>query len=95
MMRSALDFGAPVTDPGGKRRGQQLGPAGVRAQPARDRSRPGAPGRGAPRPRTAPGPRREPVDRDRPEVVAHQVDDHDVLGVVLGGRSAAVARRCP
>ena len=53
MIRSALDLGAPVTEPGREGRGEQLGPAGVRRAARRGRWRPGGPARGAARPRTA------------------------------------------
>ena len=66
----------------------------ARAQPPATPSTPGGPARGAPRRRTA----RSTLDGAGPadvrQVVADQVDDHDVLGVVLGQhgrrRSSAV-----
>ena len=80
----------------GDRAGRERGAHQVRvgralAQRAPRRRRRGARGRDAAR---APAPRggHRSVARDAPEVVAHQVDDHHVLGRVLGGGQQRVAR---
>ena len=95
MIRSALDLGAPVTEPGGKVGGEQLRPAGAGPQlAAHGGDQVDQPGvlldRAQRRARST-----VPVRADPAEVVADQVDDHHVLGVVLGRRSAGGARRCP
>ena len=72
-----------MTEPGRERRAQQVAVADAVAQRARDLGDevPDAGVRlGA---RRAAGARRVPVRADAPEVVAHQVDDHHVLGAVL------------
>ena len=84
MIRSALDLGAPVTEPGGNVAARSSGqPTPARSSPRTVETRwtrpgvllDGAAGRG---PSTRAGP------ADAAEVVADQVDDHHVLGVVLG-----------
>ena len=88
--RIAWIFGAPVTDPGGKlaRRGPRpRRPAGACPPPStRGATHPGA-GRGSFSAVT----RDRPVLAHAPEVVAHQVHDHHVLGAVLVDPSAARA----
>ena len=55
MIRSALDLGAPVTEPGGKVGGEQLRPAGASGAARRGRWRRGGPARDASRRRTGRG----------------------------------------
>ena len=108
MTFSAWTFGAPVTDPGGNvARSSAPSPTPSRSSrlDARDE---------VPQPRVRLDVRRRrrvgrvPYARDAPEVVAHEVDDHHVLGRVLGrggervaGAAAAArdrrrrAARCP
>ena len=79
----AAIFGAPVTDPGGNEASSTLGPAHAGTQPALDRAdqvdeaRVLLQGQQA---RHADG----PVAAHPAEVVADEVDDHHVLGPVLG-----------
>ena len=83
MIRSALDLGAPVTEPGGKAAASSSGQPAPSAQLAAH----GGDEVDQPRVlldrRTGRGRSRVPVAQTRPEVVADQVDDHHVLGVVL------------
>ena len=81
---SALDLGAPVTEPGGKVAASSVG------QPASGRSRARTVDTRCTRPGCcstafSAGHLDRAGHRDRAEVVAHQVDDHHVLGPVLGG----------
>ena len=82
--RIAWIFGAPVTEPGGKlARSRSASPASGRSVPVTVETRCHTPGRG---PRLGePGHADRAVLAHAPEVVAHQVHDHHVLGAVLRG----------
>ena len=92
MICIARRLGAPVTEPPGKVGGQQRAEADLRAQPP-------AHGRDQVvdrRQRDHPRQRRD-LDAaraaDAPEIVALEIDDHDVLGAVLGGGGELGGRR--
>ena len=82
MIRSALDLGAPVTEPGGKVAPSSSGqPTPARSSPRTVDTRCTRPGCCSTRAQVGHGHRAGRADP--PEVVADQVDDHHVLGAVL------------
>ena len=94
MWAEAASFGAPVTEPGGNVASMAA------AHPHPGRSRPVT----VDTRWTSPGccstdEQRGHLDgaelADPAEVVAHEVDDHDVLGPVLGGEARRGQARCP
>ena len=90
---SACTFGAPVTEPGGNVARSSSPSPTPGAQPRRRHGRHEVPDAGVrPRPRGAEA-RHAPVRADPAQVVAHQVDDHHVLGRVLARRRARAAPR--
>ena len=92
MCSSAASFGAPVTEPGGNVA------AMASAQPQPGRRRPSTVRHEVDEARVVlDGEQGGHLDRAEvahpAEVVAHEVDDHHVLGAVLGGEAARVGRR--
>ena len=93
MISIVRSFGAPVIEPPGNVARIQVGEVDVVAQQAADRRHHLV---HAPRSSRRPSAwrrRPEPICDTRPEIVAQQVDDHEVLGAVLGALEQAVARR--
>ena len=90
----AASLGAPVTEPGGNVASSSSGQPTPGAQPARHRAHQVEQARVRLGDAQAPAPR--PTVLAHPaEVVAHQVDDHHVLGPVLREEAVGASRRCP
>ena len=94
MCSRAATFGAPVTEPGRERGGDGVGPPAAGAEPAGHRRHEVDEARVV-----LDGEQRRHLDRAElahpAEVVADEVDDHHVLGPVLGGEARRRSARCP
>ena len=86
----AASFGAPVTEPGRERGARWRPPTRSRAAGGRGRSTPGGRGPGWCSTASSDGHLDGAEVAHPAEVVADEVDDHHVLGPVLGGEAAGV-----